>query len=48
MKALQEQLTREFVETRDVIKSVVEEIRSVREDLHTQVNGVEYVNETHD
>jgi uncharacterized coiled-coil DUF342 family protein len=33
MKALQEQLTREFVETRDVIKSVVEEIRSVREDL---------------
>ena len=33
MKALQEQLTREIVETRDVIKSVVEEIRSVREDL---------------
>lgn len=32
-KALQEQLTREFAETRDVLKSVVEEIRSVREDL---------------
>ena len=33
MKALQEQLTREFSETRDVLKSVVEEIRGVREDL---------------
>ena len=33
MKALQEQLTCEFVETRDVLKSVVEEIRGVREDL---------------
>ncbi len=33
MKALQEQLTREFAETRDVLKSVVEEIRGVREDL---------------
>ena len=32
-KALQEQLTREFAETRDVLKSVVEEIRGVREDL---------------
>ena len=33
MKALQGQLTREFAETRDVLKSVVEEIRGVREDL---------------
>ena len=33
MKALQEQLTREFAETRDVLKSVVEEIRGVRDDL---------------
>ena len=33
MKALQKQLTREFAETRDVLKSVVEEIRGVREDL---------------
>ncbi|MDE0397745.1 MAG: DUF4268 domain-containing protein [Candidatus Poribacteria bacterium] len=33
MEALQEQLTREFAETRDVLKSVVEEIRGVREDL---------------
>ena len=32
-EALQEQLTREFAETRDVLKSVVEEIRGVREDL---------------
>ena len=33
MKALREQLTHEFAETRDVLKSVVEEIRGVREDL---------------
>ena len=32
-KALQEQLTREFAETRDLLKSVVEEIQGVREDL---------------
>ena len=32
-EALQEQLIREFAETRDVLKSVVEEIRGVREDL---------------
>ena len=33
MEAPQDQLTREFAETRDVLKSVVEEIRGVREDL---------------
>ena len=32
-EALQEQLIREFAETRDMLKSVVEEIRGVREDL---------------
>ena len=33
MKALQKQLTREFAETRDLPKSVIEEIRSVGGDL---------------
>ena len=39
MKALQEQLTREFAETKDVLKSVVEEIRGVREDVK-EIRGV--------
>ena len=33
LKALREQLARESAETRDLLKSVVEEIRSVRGDL---------------
>ena len=33
METSQEQLTREFAETRDVLKSIVEEIRGIREDL---------------
>ena len=40
MKALREQLTREFAETRDVLKSVVEEIRGVREDLKIVRRGL--------
>ena len=33
LKALREQLARESAETRDLLKSVIEEIRSVRGDL---------------
>ena len=33
MKALQEQLTRESAETQALLKSIVEEIQGVREDL---------------
>ena len=40
MKALREQLTREFAETRDVLKSVIEEIRGVREDLKIVRRGL--------